>query len=213
MKTVIALSGGLDSAVMLAHLKDQGRDVTHAISFYRGAKSDAHAWLAACRVAKHYAVEITRVDLSPAFAGFKSTHNAGVPFRNGIFMAVAAGYAKSVGAMYVAFGVHQEEPDGYPDCRIDFLRAMGRAVHHGTAGDVGLIAPFQDYDKAEIVRRGLKLGVPLSATWSCYGSGPKACGRCGACRLRIEAFRYCGCEDPIEYETRDPLIERQEDNP
>jgi 7-cyano-7-deazaguanine synthase len=123
-----------------------------------------------------------------------------VPFRNGILLAVAAGYAESIGASGVVIAAHAGDHAIYPDCREPFMRAMGEAIEQGTYAHIQLLRPFIRMDKAGIASRGAELGVDFSETWSCYKGGEIHCGVCGTCVERREAFVLAGLADPTVYE-------------
>ena len=128
-----------------------------------------------------------------------------VPFRNGIMLAVAAGFAESIGAEGVVIAAHSGDHAIYPDCREPFMRAMGGAMEEGTYARIRLLRPFISIDKAAIARRGAELGVDFSQTWSCYKGGHTHCGVCGTCVERREAFQMAGLTDPTVYEQTPPL--------
>ena len=122
-----------------------------------------------------------------------------VPFRNAIMLSVACGFAESVGAEGLVIAAHGGDHAIYPDCREDFMRAMGDAIRLGTYAEVDLIRPFISMTKADIARRGHELGVDFSKTWSCYVGGEIHCGECGTCVERREAFQLAGLPDPTTY--------------
>ena len=121
-----------------------------------------------------------------------------VPFRNGLFLSSAASMALSLGCSVVYYGAHHDDWAGnaYPDCSLEFVEAMNRAIVEGTGGELRLEAPFVTWSKADIVREGLALGVPYELTWSCYEGGEAPCGRCATCLDRAAAFAANGVEDP-----------------
>ena len=123
-----------------------------------------------------------------------------VPFRNGIMLAVACGFAESIGADALVIAAHAGDHAVYPDCREPFMAAMARAMECGTYAGIKLLRPFIAMDKAAIVRRGAELGVDFAATWSCYKGGETHCGTCGTCVERREAFERAGVADPTEYD-------------
>jgi len=130
-----------------------------------------------------------------------------VPARNLILLALALSYAEARQAERVYFGANSLDYSGYPDCRPDFLRAFSKAAELGTkAGAEGkpieILAPLQNLTKAEILQRGLTLGVDYSLTWSCYQGENEACGKCDSCRIRLAAFVALGLQDPISYTTK-----------
>ena len=122
-----------------------------------------------------------------------------VPFRNGIMLSIACGYAESIGAEGVVIAAHSGDHAIYPDCRTDFMQAMASAMRLGTYADIELLAPFVDIDKAAIAKIGASLGVDFSKTWSCYKGLDKHCGKCGTCIERREAFELAGLEDVTVY--------------
>jgi len=125
-----------------------------------------------------------------------------VPFRNGIFLSMAAAIAEKEGATLISIGVVQEDSSGYPDCRETYIHSMQNAINLGTKDetDITINMPLVHLLKSEIVQKSLELRVPLELTWSCYKSEEKACGVCDSCRLRLNGFYKAGEIDPIEYE-------------
>jgi 7-cyano-7-deazaguanine synthase len=128
-----------------------------------------------------------------------------VPFRNGIMLSIAAGFAESRGAGGVVIAAHSGDHAIYPDCREDFLEPMARAIRAGTYAGIELLRPFVSMDKAAIARRGAELGIDFSRTWSCYKGGEVHCGTCGTCVERREAFELAGIPDPTTYASTGPL--------
>ncbi len=125
-----------------------------------------------------------------------------VPFRNGIFLSMAAAIAEKEGASVISIGVVQEDSSGYPDCRESYIQSMQNAINLGTKDetDITINMPLVHLLKSQIVEKSLELSVPLELTWSCYKSEDKACGVCDSCRLRLNGFEKAGVKDPIEYE-------------
>lgn len=124
-----------------------------------------------------------------------------VPFRNGIFLSIAAAIAEKHHAEALYIGVVEEDSSGYPDCRQSYIRAMGKAIDLGTRDETKLTIkmPLVAMKKSQIVQKALELSVPLEHTWSCYQSQEKACGICDSCRLRLRGFEQAGVKDPIAY--------------
>lgn len=122
-----------------------------------------------------------------------------VPFRNAVFLSVACGFAESVGADALVIGAHGGDHAIYPDCREEFMAAMGEAMRLGTYAGVRLLRPFIALSKGGIAAEGDRLGVDFSRTWSCYKGGAWHCGRCGTCVERREAFLEAGVADPTDY--------------
>ena len=128
-----------------------------------------------------------------------------VPFRNGLLLSIAAAYADSLFPgedVEVYYGAHADDAAGeaYADCSPEFADAMDKAISIGTYGKIHINRPLINMNKAGVVKTGLAIGVPYELTWSCYEGGEKACGTCGTCIDRLNAFKANGVEDPIEYE-------------
>jgi 7-cyano-7-deazaguanine synthase len=122
-----------------------------------------------------------------------------VPFRNGIMLSIAGGFAESIEAQGLVIAAHAGDHAIYPDCREDFMKAMGDAIQLGTYAHIEILRPFIHSTKAEIARRGHELGVDFSKTWSCYKGAAIHCGTCGTCVERREAFMLAGLPDPTAY--------------
>jgi 7-cyano-7-deazaguanine synthase len=217
MKAIVVLSGGMDSSVALAHTL-QEHEVLGALTFRYGSKHNDREWLAAQAIAAHYGVRIERADLDFVAKTFKSDlletggdvpegHYADlsmkrtvVPFRNGIMLAIATGYAESKGADAIVLGNHFGDHAIYPDCRPRFVDAMAQAMELGTYAQIKLLTPFVEKTKTDIARVGDVFAVPFALTYSCYNGREKHCGKCGTCFERKEAFADAGLADPTEYE-------------
>lgn len=217
MKTLVVLSGGMDSTTALAWAKNRGHEC-YAVHFQYGSKHNRKESGAVRQVTDHFEVPLTVVELPFVNALFKSDllksggdvpegHYADesmkrtvVPFRNGIMLSIAAGLAESMGCEAVVLGNHFGDHAIYPDCRADFAAAMREAIRLGTYAQIQLVSPFQDVDKSKIAQVGHQLGVPFEKTWTCYKGGEKHCGKCGSCTERKEAFLMVGVPDPTEYE-------------
>jgi 7-cyano-7-deazaguanine synthase len=131
-----------------------------------------------------------------------------VPFRNGIMLSIAAGFAESLKAHALVIAAHAGDHAIYPDCREDFMRSMGDAIRLGTYAQVQVLRPFIAMTKAGIAARGRELAVDYAQTWSCYVGGETHCGECGTCVERREAFELAGVPDPTRYENMSPLPPR-----
>lgn len=213
---VIVLSGGMDSAVLLAHELSQGVRVA-ALSFDYGSKHNSRELPMAAAICRHYGVDHAIVPLPFMNELFSSSllqsgedipdgaYDAGsmkstvVPFRNGILIAIAVGYAESVGASRVLIGSHSGDHHIYPDCRPEFNAAMNEAALCGTDGKVQVAFPFANIDKRAIGDLGRTLGVDYAGTWTCYKGGEVHCGTCGACDERKFALRHDEGMDPTTY--------------
>lgn len=219
---VVLVSGGLDSATVLAEARAEGW-VCHALSFDYGQRHRAELE-AARRIADTLgAVEYRVVALDLAAIGGSALTDTAiavpaaggegipvtyVPARNTVFLAVALGWAEVIRATDIFIGVNAVDYSGYPDCRPIFIEAFERLANLATkAGVEGarfrIHAPLLDLSKAEIIRRGTALGVDYALTVSCYRADDagRACGRCDACRLRREGFQAAGVADMTRYVT------------
>ena len=125
-----------------------------------------------------------------------------VPYRNGIFLSIAAAVAQKHDAEAIFIGVVEEDSSGYPDCRESFIKSIENSINLGLKDDSNLRieTPLIHLSKAQIVNKSLELGVKLEHTWSCYKNSDKACGVCDSCRLRLKGFTEAKSMDPIEYE-------------
>ena len=127
--------------------------------------------------------------------------NTYVPFRNANLLSIATSFAEAKEADAIFIGVQSLDYSGYPDCRPQFIEAFQKVIDLGTKDTtkITLFAPFIHMTKTDILREGSRLGVPYEHTWSCYQNEGKACGTCGSCHFRREAFDAAGIQDPIEY--------------
>ncbi len=222
-KAVVLLSGGLDSATVLAIARREGFEC-YALSFHYGQR---HAWEleAAKRVAGALgAIEhrIAEIDLR-AFGGSALTSEIAVPkgrapeemahgipityvpARNTIFLSFALAWAEVLGASDIFIGVNALDYSGYPDCRLEFIEAFEKMANLATKAGVegrqklAIHTPLIAMTKAEIIRRGIALGVDYGLTSSCYDPGPQGqpCGGCDSCMLRAKGFRENGISDPL----------------
>ena len=223
-KAVVLVSGGMDSAVVLALAREQGFEC-HALSVAYGQRHTSELAAAAELARAQGAVQhkVVTVDLR-SIGGSALTadidvpeHDAGepmdpgipvtyVPARNTIMLSIALGWAEVLGADDLFCGVNAVDYSGYPDCRPEFVAAFEALANLATkAGVEGhrlrVHAPLMRMGKADIAREGARLGVDFSRTVSCYQADAdgRACGRCDACRLRAEGFAAAGLPDPTRY--------------
>jgi 7-cyano-7-deazaguanine synthase len=217
---VVLFSGGLDSTTALAWALAR-YDRVHALTFDYGQRHRIEIALARKAARKSGAAHVVlKVDLRqiggsaltdadiplPRSApppkktpGPPSTY---VPFRNGIFLALAAAWAETRGVRDLVCGFHVADSPDYPDTRRPFVRAMEKAIREGTKAAFGgprprVIAPLIGMSKADIIRKGLALGVDYSHSVSCYAGAERPCGACSSCRLRASAWKALGREDPL----------------
>jgi len=141
-------------------------------------------------------IEVSRADLEST--GIPSSY---VPFRNANILSIAVSYAEVIGAEKIFIGAVEEDSSGYPDCRENFFKAFNEVIDLGTKPEtkIKIEMPIIHLKKSEIIKQGLKLGAPLSETWSCYQNEDAACGVCDSCALRLKGFQLAGVEDPIKY--------------
>jgi 7-cyano-7-deazaguanine synthase len=219
-KILVILSGGADSATLAYHLARAGHDLA-ALSFDYGQRhkrelkaammiagslniSHKVVWLPDLgALLKGSALTDKAVAVPHGHYAEESMRQTVVPNRNTIMLSIAWGAACADGCDGVALGVHAGDHFIYPDCRPEYVLALENAFLLGTVGhrkeNMRLFAPFSDMDKVAIVKRGLELGVPFQDTWTCYEGGDVACGKCGSCRERLEAFEKVGAVDPLPY--------------
>ena len=223
-RAVVLLSGGLDSTTTLAICAREGFE-TYALSFDYGQRHEIET-AASRRIATALGAHehrVAEIDLR-VFGGSALTDEiavpkarpedemkAGIPVtyvpaRNTIFLAYALAWAEVIGARDIFIGVNAIDYSGYPDCRPEYIAAFEKLANLATkAGVEGaslrVHAPLISLSKAEIIRRGLELGVDFSLTHSCYDpdSNGIACGQCDSCQLRLQGFREAGVRDPIPY--------------
>ena|SRR2546427_1875090 len=224
-KAVVLLSGGVDSSTALAIAKGEEYRVS-ALTFRYGQRHQREIE-AARQVAAFFRVEDHRIidfDLraiggsaltdeievpkgrSPQeiSQGIPTTY---VPARNTIFLSFALALAEKLGAEDIFFGANQLDYSGYPDCREEYIRAFEKMANLATKAcvegksQIKIHAPLIRMTKAEIIKKGLDLGVDYALTWSCYDPTPEglACGLCDSCQLRLKGFKEAGCQDPIKY--------------
>ncbi|MDR0747079.1 MAG: 7-cyano-7-deazaguanine synthase QueC [Helicobacteraceae bacterium] len=219
--SVCIVSGGMDSATALALTIAGGRTpiALHFSYRQRTERRERRSFDALCdfyAIKSRYTFDLgffadigasALTDLSidvPQYAdraaaqGIPVTY---VPFRNGIFLSIAAAVAEKESADEIVIGAVEEDSSGYPDCRERFLREMQTAIGLGVRDTtkIAINAPLIHLSKEQIVREALRLNVPLRLTWSCYQDGEKACGVCESCRLRLKGFTLANAVDPIAY--------------
>ncbi|HVB73194.1 MAG TPA: 7-cyano-7-deazaguanine synthase QueC [Ktedonobacteraceae bacterium] len=223
-KAVVLLSGGLDSSTALAIAHQQGFEL-HTISFDYGQRHQREVE-AASAIARYYHVieqKTVHIDLR-AFGGSALTADIAVPHgramqemahdipityvpaRNTIFLSFALAYAEVSGSDSIFLGINAIDYSGYPDCRPEYLQAYEQMANLATKASVQdgrrvrIHAPLLRLSKADIIRKGVELGVPYHLTWSCYEGHELACGTCDSCLLRLAGFAEVGLSDPIHYQ-------------
>lgn len=233
MKALVLSSGGVDSTTCVGIAIDKyGKENVVTASLYYGQKHDKELQCAK-EIADYYGVKHIERDISSVMEFAKDVctlmkggkeiehssyaeqikeHGEGrvatyVPFRNGLFLSIAAAVADSIfpnEKVEIFYGAHADDAAGraYADCSPEFAEAMDKAINIGTYGNITVSRPLINLNKAEVVRVGLELNVPYELTWSCYEGGEKQCGTCGTCIDRRIAFEVNGIEDPVEYMER-----------
>ena len=217
-KAVCIISGGMDSALSAKIAQKEGYEII-ALHFNYGQRTQTKELQCFRKIAEDVnASDVYEIDL-PFFEqigasaltdksidiptdgieeGVPVTY---VPFRNGIFLSIAASIAEKHGAEALFIGVVEEDSSGYPDCRESYIEQMQKAINMGTKEETVLEIkmPLVMLSKSEIVQRSLELSVPLESTWSCYKEEEEACGVCDSCRLRLRGFGGAGVLDPVLY--------------
>ena len=217
-KAVCIISGGMDSALSAKMAQKEGHDII-AVHFNYGQRTQERELQAFRLIAEELeAAERYEIDL-PFFgqigASALTDHSIEVPtgglepgvpvtyvpFRNGIFLSIAASIAEKHGAEALYIGVVEEDSSGYPDCRENYIEAMEKAINLGTKDEthIKIKMPLVHMKKSEIVAKAIELEVPLEHTWSCYQAEEEACGVCDSCRLRLQGFKEANEVDPITY--------------
>ncbi|MDT0593925.1 7-cyano-7-deazaguanine synthase QueC [Glaciecola petra] len=215
-KVVIIYSGGMDSYTVLHLALKQGYEV-FALSFNYGQRHSKELDFAK-NVAKkhnfaHKIVDISSInqliggssltdDIAVPEGHYeeRSMQQTVVPNRNMILLSLATGYAVSIGAEAVYFGAHSGDHAIYPDCRTEFVQAMNEVCKIANYEAIEVRAPFLKVSKIEILKQGLAMKLDYADTWTCYNGRDKACGKCGACQERLEAFSANNASDPLDYE-------------
>ena len=229
-RAIVLSSGGIDSTTCVAYTVDYfGKQNVCTVSFLYGQKHskelDCAKAIADYYGVNHYVLNISEIlkysdcplmqnstkDVELGSYSDQVTRNKDgmvstyVPFRNGLMLSAAASLAFSLNPEEktdIVIGAHADDAAGnaYADCSFDFISSIDEAINIGTYGKIGIVAPFVNSNKSQVVKCGLNLKVPYNLTWSCYLGGNKACGKCGTCIDRINAFKLNGIVDPIEYE-------------
>lgn len=213
--SILILSGGMDSVTLL---HEEDKRIALALSFDYGSNHNKKEIECAALQCKSLGIPHVVIPLSfmkqyfhssllegseeipKGEYGIENMKSTVVPFRNGIMLSVACGMAESMGLKFVLMANHGGDHSIYPDCRPEFVDAMSRAMKAGTYEGVTLRAPYTNLTKAEIAKRGKKLDIDYSLTYSCYCGGEKHCGTCATCLERKNALEAAGIEDKTIYE-------------
>ncbi|TMO57036.1 7-cyano-7-deazaguanine synthase QueC [Pseudoalteromonas phenolica] len=215
-KVVVIYSGGMDSYTVLNKAIQSGFDV-YALSFNYGQRHVKELEVAASVCADlnvhHKVVDISAInqliggssltddiEVPEGHYEEESMKSTVVPNRNMILLSLAVGYAVSLKANKVFYGAHSGDHAIYPDCRPEFVEKMSDVCRIANYEEVEIVCPYLNNSKIEILTDGLKMGLDYSNTWTCYNGREKACGKCGACQERLEAFSLNNASDPLPYE-------------
>ncbi|HEA18073.1 MAG TPA: 7-cyano-7-deazaguanine synthase QueC [Pseudoalteromonas prydzensis] len=215
-KVVVIYSGGMDSFTVLNKALQQGHEV-YALSFDYGQRHVKELKVAASVCEKlavpHKIVDISAInqliggssltddiDVPEGHYEAENMKSTIVPNRNMILLSLAVGYAVSLKASQVYYGAHSGDHAIYPDCRPEFVQKMDDVCRIANYDAVEIFSPYLNDTKIDILTDGIKMGLDYSQTWTCYNGREKACGKCGACQERLEAFSLNNITDPIEYE-------------
>jgi len=218
-RAIVSLSGGMDSATVLAEAVSWlGNENVACYGFVYGSKHNKYENYMAVALSYRYDVPFTLIDLSTVMEHFKSDlllsggdipeghyehesmSRTVVPYRNMIFISILSGIASSNGFNEIWLGVHAGDHHIYPDCRPMFIRKTQEAILLGDENTPSIVTPFLNMSKGDIVKRGIELSVPYELTRTCYKQQEAACGKCGSCVERLEAFADNNVTDPIIYE-------------
>ena len=220
-QVVVALSGGMDSAVCAAlAVRDFGADAVAALHVSYGQRTEAREQQAFQAICERLSIRNRQVVRTPFFRaiGGSALTDDGiavppsgleigaqipvtyVPFRNAHFLSMAVSWAEVLGGERIYIGAVQQDSSGYPDCRPEYYQAFNEVIRVGTKeGKICIETPLIAMRKFEIVTLGLELGAPFDLTWSCYSREDQACGGCDSCVLRLRAFATARAHDPIPY--------------
>tara|TARA_R110000737_G_scaffold5134_2_gene16666 strand:- start:10069 stop:10725 length:657 start_codon:yes stop_codon:yes gene_type:complete len=215
-KVVVIFSGGMDSFTVLNRALKDGKEV-YALTFDYGQKHVKEIACASkvCRQlgVAHKVIDISAInqllagssltddiDIPEGHYEAESMKSTVVPNRNMILLSLAVGYAVSVKAAQVYYGAHAGDHAIYPDCRPEFVSKMNDVCQIANYEAVDIFSPYLSDTKSDILTDGLKMGLSYADTWTCYNGRDKACGKCGACQERLEAFADNNITDPLAYE-------------
>jgi len=218
-RSIVLLSGGMDSLVTAAYAVNAGDDV-YFLHFNYGQLTEKKEQSCFAKLVDYYqpvqaktinypwlkeiggsALTNGNLSVPKGRIATKKIPRTYVPFRNAIFLSAAVAWAEVIKATKIYIGAVEEDSSGYPDCREVFFRAFAKVIATGTKGEIpiAVITPVLHQSKAEIVQLGTELKAPFHLSWSCYTENEIACGVCESCLLRKKAFQQAGISDPIPY--------------
>lgn len=207
-RAIVLLSGGIDSSVALAVTAADGFRCSALLVDYHQRNADEELGRARMQAGARQAEVVSATVSFPVSAGEPLSQRGGagvsshyVPGRNGVLVALALSVAEAHGAARVVIGATAEDFAGFPDCRPDYFDAWRALASVGMARAPEIVTPLASMSKADVIRRGVDLGVNFASTWSCYGPGPSPCATCGACLTRARGFAAAGIVDPLTENT------------
>ncbi|MCF6330557.1 MAG: 7-cyano-7-deazaguanine synthase QueC [Sulfurimonas sp.] len=217
-KAVCIMSGGMDSTLSAYMMKNSSYEIigVHFNYNQRTQNKELKCFNSICdelHVKERYILDLDffeklgasaltdkqiDIPISGVQEGVPVTY---VPFRNGIFLSMAAAIAEKEGASIISIGVVEEDSSGYPDCTNEYIKSMQKSINLGTKDEtkIEIHMPLVKLQKSQIVQKAIELKVPLHLTWSCYKNDEEACGVCDSCRLRLNGFKLAGISDQILY--------------
>lgn len=215
-KAVVIYSGGMDSFTILNRAIREGKEV-YPLTFNYGQRHIREIDVAkqVCEELNlpHKIIDIHAInsilagsaltddiDVPEGHYASENMKQTVVPNRNMILLSLAIGYAVSIGAPAVYYGAHSGDHAIYPDCRPEFVKRMNDVAAIANYEPVEVVTPYLQQSKGDILRDGLNMGLDYGKTWTCYKGGAKACGKCGSCVERLEAFANNQATDPLPYE-------------
>jgi 7-cyano-7-deazaguanine synthase len=222
MKALVSLSGGMDSATVLAlAVLNRGKENVRAVGFFYGSKHNPFELECASAVSRYFEVNYVPINVSSIFSSFNSAlldpnrpipeghyeeesmKQTIVPNRNMIFLSILAGFAVSECCGEIWLGVHAGDHAIYEDCRPEFIEFARQTIRSATGHDLNVVTPFLYLTKKDILKVGYEYDVPYQHTRTCYSDKGISCGRCGSCVERLTSFHEIEKEDPIDYEDRE----------
>lgn len=220
IEAVVILSGGLDSTTLLYQIVDKvtfgDRVLALSVDYGQRHKKEIGYAIQTCKKlgVKHHRLSLTAlteflkgsaltddsVEMPLGHYEHDSMKLTYVPNRNMILLSIATGICVANNCKKLYYGAHSGDHAIYPDCRQEFLDAMNAVTAIANYSPVEIMTPYMRMTKGDIVRKGIALGVDYASTWTCYQGREKACGKCGSCQERLEAFHINGISDPLQYE-------------
>jgi 7-cyano-7-deazaguanine synthase len=218
-KAVVMISGGMDSALVAALVKEKGYQIA-ALHLNYGQRTEKRELKAFNDICNHYNIKerlVVDIQYLTQIGGSSLTDDSievekanlnnidipssYVPFRNANILSIATSWAEVINAEAIAVGAMEQDSSGYPDCREDFFDAYEKMIDLGTkpTTKIKILRPIINMTKKEIVEKGILMELPFEITWSCYKNSDISCGECDSCALRLRGFAKAGMTDPLTY--------------